>query len=316
MSATVTLTPGTLPPPGNPPPGCYANEQARFNAYVASIIAAITGSSEVSIGTDAPVDTSLLWVKTSSATGYPIAILTYSAAAAAWVRVTEIPTWGGITAGAGASYQVVNSPPYLTDISAYVVGKSYRCIANHASTGPSTFQVDALSVKNIKVRGNTDVAADSILNNQVIDLTYDGVNMQLSFPNLTVNDIITVIGELFYETATGSYQSIPILGGTVVFPHGLGVRPFGYGVNFICTDAGGDDDYAQNDSIPVTIAQIINSLSDDQLLGIWADETNVVFVNPADNPTGFIYLKNKAGVRFVMDQTKWKLQAWALKASA
>lgn len=315
MSATVTLTPGTLPPPGNPPPGCYPNEQARFVAYVAAIIATITGENEVYVGPTAPTDLDLVWVKTSGPTGYPIAILTYSADAASWVRVTEIPTWGGITAGAGASYQVVNSPPYLTDISAYVVGKTYRCIANHASTGASTFQVDGLSVKNIKIKGNSDVEAGSIANNQVIDLTYDGTNMQLSFPNLTVNDIITVLGQVFYETASGSYASIPILGGTVVFPHGLGVRPFSYGINLICTDAGGDNDYVQNDSVPAELAQTINSFSDDELLGIWADATNVNFVNPIDNPGGLIYLKNKAGTRFAINQTKWKLQAWALKAS-
>lgn len=314
MSATVELEAGSLPPPGNPPPGCYASEQDRFNAYVAAIVATITGDNDVYIGPTVPTDVSLLWVKTDGPTGAPIAILSYSADDASWVRITEIPTWGGITAGAGASYQVVNDPPYLTDAAAYVVGKSYRAIANHASTGASTFQVDSLTVIPIKVRGNVDLQADSILNNQVIDLTYDGTNMQLSFPNLTVNDIITVLGQVFYETATGSYNGIPAPGSPVVFPHGLGVRPFAYGVNFICTDAGGDDDYVENDSVKDSAAHVINSLADDEPFGVWADDTNVVFVNPVDNPGGFIYFKNKAGVRFAIDQSKWKLQAWALKA--
>lgn len=311
MSETVTLEPGELPPPA-----CYADEQERFNAYVAAIIATITGDNEVSIGPDAPSDTSLLWVKTNGPTGAPIAILTYSADDASWVRVAEIPTWGGITAGAGASYQIVNDPPYLTDAAAYVVGKTYRCIANHASVGASTFQVDSLSIKDIKIKGSDPVEADSIANNQVIDLTYDGVNMQLSFPNLTVNEIITVIGQLFYETGSSSYQSIPILGGSVVFAHGLGVRPFAFGVNFVCSDAGGDSDYSENDSVPSYGVQVINSTSDDQLTGVSADDTNVYFVNPLDNPSGNLFMLNKAGTRFTIDQTKWKLQAWALKASS
>jgi len=177
MSATVTLAPGTLIPPA-----CYTDEQARFNAYVAAIIATVTGTREVYIGSTVPTGpgaTSLLWIKTSSETGYPIAILTYSPDAAAWVRVAEIPTWGGLSSGSGASYHITNSPPYLTDISAYVVGKTYHFIANHASTGPSTFQVDSLAIKNIKIRGTADLIADSIVNNQVVDLTYDGINMQM-----------------------------------------------------------------------------------------------------------------------------------------
>ena len=177
MSATVILEPGELPPPA-----CYASEQDRFNAYVAAIIATVVGTREVYIGPNAPTDTTLLWIKTSSDTGYPIAIFTYSDDSATWIRVTEIPTWAGISAGAGATYQVVNNPPYLTDASAYVVGKIYRFIANHASTGPSTFQVDSLAIKNIKIRVSEDLIADSILNNQVVDLTYDGVNMQMLSP--------------------------------------------------------------------------------------------------------------------------------------
>lgn len=182
MSAEINLEPGILTAPGNPPPGCYASEQDRFNAYVAAIIATFSGDDEVYIGPDSPTDTSLLWIKTNGPTGAPIAILSYSADDASWVRVAEIPTWGGISTGAGASYQIVTDPPYLTDDAAYVVGKTYQFIANHASVGASTFQVGSLAIKNIKIRVSEDLIADSILNNQVVTLTYDGVNMQMLSP--------------------------------------------------------------------------------------------------------------------------------------
>lgn len=242
MSATVTLTPGTLPPPGNPPPGCYASEQDRFNAYVAAIIATITGSREVYIGPTAPSDLSLLWIKTSGPTGYPIAILTYSADAASWVRTTEIPTWGGISNGAGASYQVVIDPPYLTDATAYVVGKVYRFVANHESVGASTFQVNSLAIKNIKIRVTEDLVAKSILNNQVVDLTYDGVNMQMISPVGTLPPVPPTPPTPTPPNITSPLLNLPPswfafsadYNIDLTWPHGLAARPAHVSGTFVC----------------------------------------------------------------------------------
>ena len=75
----------------------------------------------------------------------------------------------------GASAYVVALTPAAT---AYTAGMEVNFKASNASTGASTINVNGLGVKTIKNRAGADLAANDIVANQIVHLTYDGTYFQ------------------------------------------------------------------------------------------------------------------------------------------
>lgn len=218
----VTLTPGVLPQPQ-----CYSDEQARFEAYVAAIITSLTGGLQWTASNTAPTDLTQYWLKTDTSNpGDPtyargLELLKWSVPDAAWVRVFSVPTSTGVIGGAGNSFTLTHTPPYITIGSAYRVGQIYVFISNQDITGAATLNIDGLGAKPIKKRVSEDLDANDILTDQMVSVIYDGTNFQmLSAVSITPSRATQF---LTYESGL---EPIPASGSSVTFSHNLGVKPW------------------------------------------------------------------------------------------
>jgi len=115
-------------------------------------------------------------------------------------------------------------------------------------------------------------------------------------------------------TADGSLVALPTGIGSasaVNIPHGLGARPRFVWVTLVCTDAGGDAGYAQNEEVEKDQFTFSEPTSE---LGVhycvrW-NATNVVVMEP-DNG-GVLCPHGSTGASTTPTKTKWKLRAVAI----
>lgn len=175
--ATITLTPGTLAPPA-----CYPTEQHRFDAYVAAILATITGGLQWEVGASAPTDNTLYWLRTD-ANNRPLEALKWSTTDGAWVRwlseLNNTATPGGVS----NAYTLTNAPSALAPAAiAYRPGTMYVFKATIANTGACTLAVDGHPPIAIKKRVTVDLEANDIMAGQVVIVVHDGTNFQLLSP--------------------------------------------------------------------------------------------------------------------------------------
>ena len=175
--ATITLTPGTLAPPA-----CYPTEQHRFDAYVAAILATITGGLQWEVGASPPTDNTLYWLRTD-ANNRPLEALKWSTTDGAWVRwlseLNNTATPGGVS----NAYTLTNAPSALAPAAiAYRPGTVYVFRATIANTGACTLAVDGHPPVAIKKRVTVDLQADDIMVGQVVIVVHDGANFQLLSP--------------------------------------------------------------------------------------------------------------------------------------
>ena len=175
--ATITLTPGVLPQPA-----CYGSEQDRFDAYVASIIAAISGGIQWVAQDSAPADLTLYWLRLDAA-GRPMEALKWSIPDGAWVRFKAEVINTATAGGAANAYTLTNSPA-MTAATAYAVGQAFTFKATFANTGTATLNVDGLGAKTIKkLGGASDLIQNDIITNQMVKVVYDGTNFQIVNPS-------------------------------------------------------------------------------------------------------------------------------------
>lgn len=260
--ATVTLTPGTLPPPA-----CYADEQDRFDAYVAAIIATITGTLQWTASDVAPVDLTQYWLRTDGsnpadpAVARGLELLKWSVPDGAWTRVFAIPNTTGTAGGAADAYTLTHTPPYLTTASAYRVGQVYVFKAIATNTGASTLNVDGLGTRTIKKRVTVDLEANDILADQMVSVMFDGTNFQLismgsrldaaAIAPGTEGQFLRTVGGVTVWAGSGLATTLGALatGTRRTVAHGLGATPTYFQWRLRCTDAGGDAGFTQNQEV-------------------------------------------------------------------
>lgn len=191
--ATVTLTPGTLPPPA-----CYPTEQARFDAYTAAILATISGGIQWQGGTGAPGDVSLYWLRQGLSGGPGLEPLKWSVPDAAWTRWLSSLHNTGTPGGSSNAYTYTQSPA-APPAEAYRLGATYIFKATFANTGAATLSVDGLPAVPIKRRSGTDLEAGDIEVGLVVVLVHDGTNFQMVTPTVAKK---TRFGYLYTEGNT------------------------------------------------------------------------------------------------------------------
>jgi len=85
-------------------------------------------------------------------------------------------SWGGTSTGSSNTYALTLVPA----ITAYPTGMRVRFIANHASTGAATLNIDSVGAVAIKRQdGSTALAAGDIISGDVIEVIHDGTNWRL-----------------------------------------------------------------------------------------------------------------------------------------
>jgi hypothetical protein len=299
----VVLTPGVLPQPQ-----CYADEQSRFEAYVAAIITSLTGGLQWTASTTAPTDLTQYWLKTDTSNpGDPtyargLEILKWSVPDAAWVRVFSVPSSTGVIGGVVNSFTLTHSPPYITAASAYRVGQVYVFIANNAITGASTLNVDGLGAKPIKKRVTVDLAENDILQDQMVSVIFDGTNFQMlseastydlsNFPGGEFGEVLKMVGP--YPTTSVDWDSVTFStaeslassiaeGAQVVIPHDLGVVPGLLELRWKCKEA--DGGYVALQEIPASYTYLVGGGG--QKFSAYADADNIYIQNSVGTVAAF-----------------------------
>jgi hypothetical protein len=316
----INLTAGVLPPPA-----CFASEQDRLDAFAAAMIAQFATSPEWAANAVAPANLGLYWLRLD-ANGNPVEVLKYNTTApAGWARLTTQFTYG-VGGGAANVYTVTLSPASPGVNQAYRTGATYAFGAASANTGASTLSIDGLAAKAITKYGTVPLVANDIVNGQMCVVVYDGTRFQLLNPGLNIgpaafapgtdrqflrtNSTPATVWENGYITPVANYQAFPAAGGSVTFTHGFSVDPLSWDIGIICTDAGGDAGYAQNDCISA------RSLSWTTNYGIavtcFSNTTSIGMVRAAG--TANIWVNSKStGVPTAIDESKWKVMARAIR---
>lgn len=234
--ASVTLTPGTLPPPA-----CYPTEQDRFNAYVAAIIATVTGGLQWEVGASAPTDNTLYWLRTDT-NGRPLEALKWSVTDGAWVRwlseLNNTATPGGVS----NAYTLTNAPSALAPAAiAYRPGTVYVFRATIANTGACTLAVDGHPPVAIKKRVTVDLEANDITTGKIVMLVHDGTNFQMISPERPP--------AAPYEKATTEILGLPSPGTSASNGHGLTAPAEWWKGRLACVTA--EHGYAIGDEIEI-----------------------------------------------------------------
>lgn len=97
---------------------------------------------------------------------------------------------------------------------AYTTGMRFTFKAGTANTGSATLNVNSLGAKTIKKNYNTDLATGDIAANQIIEVVYDGTNMQM---------VSQRAGGIFASGTTT--KNAADASATQTIAHGLGTTP-------------------------------------------------------------------------------------------
>lgn len=299
----VVLTPGVLPQPQ-----CYADEQSRFEAYVAAIITSLTGGLQWTASTTAPTDLTQYWLRTDTSNpGDPtyargLEILKWSVPDAAWVRVFSVPSSTGVIGGVVNSFTLTHTPPYITAASAYRVGQVYVFIANAAITGAVTLNVDGLGAKAIKKRVSLDLAAGDILEDQMVSVIFDGTNFQMLsdtsnvdlsyFPEGEFGEVLKTVGP--YPALSVAWDSVTFStvetfaddiaeGAKLTIPHDFGVVPGFLELRWKCEEP--DGEYVKGQEIPNSDTYLL--AGGGTKYSCYADATNIYILNSVSTVAKF-----------------------------
>ena len=98
-------------------------------------------------------------------------------------------------------------------VTAYNAGLRIRLKAANANTGAATVNVSGLGVKNILRSDGTALQSGDIKANQILDLTYDGTNFQLSmaFAEMSAAGVATKISQAGNITVNGSLTATSLV---------------------------------------------------------------------------------------------------------
>lgn len=127
-------------------------------------------------------------------------------------NLTTVQTYDYAADAVGTDAYAITVTPAPT---AYVTGQTFTFKAGTANTGACTLNVNSLGAKTIKKNYNSDLATGDILANQIVQVTYDGTNMQLVSPSS--QPALFAQGQTSRAAASGD--------GDITIAHGLGVTP-------------------------------------------------------------------------------------------
>ncbi len=107
------------------------------------------------------------------------------------------------------AYAITPSPA----ITAYAAGQEFTFKAGTANTGAATLNVNGLGAKTIKKSVTTDLSTGDILANQIVEVVYDGTNMQMTSTLPTPTSFSTInISTIFETDARFSTTGSPVFG--------------------------------------------------------------------------------------------------------
>lgn len=156
------------------------SDSPQFFQYLKEYIdsVAIAGAPNASTTTKGIVEiATLAEINANTGTGGTAAVLTVDPATLVTSKYGRGTNYYGYAADAGANdtYAITCSPAPT----AYTAGDRFTFKANTANTGAATLNVNSLGAKTIKKNYNGDLSNNDILANQIVEVVYDGTNMQI-----------------------------------------------------------------------------------------------------------------------------------------
>lgn len=137
------------------------------------------------------------------------------------------------------------------------------------------------------------IADDAIVNAHILDGTI--TNAKLATP---------------YTTFTEGSLTVPTSGTPATRPHGLGAVPTIVQAYLVCTDAGGDRGYTQNQEVAIT--SFISNSSESPAFTVAKDATNII-VQPRNTSSAPRILVASDGDYATITLSKWRLKVVAVK---
>lgn len=127
-------------------------------------------------------------------------------------NLTTVQTYDYAASSGGSDTYAITVTPAPT---VYVTGQVFRFKADVANTGAATLNVNSLGAKTIKKQVSADLTTGDILANQIVEVIYDGTNMQLV--SLSSSPVTYATGQTSRAAGAGD--------GDITIAHGLGVTP-------------------------------------------------------------------------------------------
>lgn len=221
--AEIDLTPGVLPPPA-----CYPTEQDRFDAYVAAIIASISGGIEWEASQTAPTDLTLYWLRLDS-NNRPIEALKWSTTDGAWVRWSSEAITTGASGGVANAYTLTNTPA-MTSPTAMRPGQLYGMFVAATNTTAVTLNIDGVGAFPIRLPDDATalVAGDLVTGQGIIVMVNQAGN---AFLLMSPTSNVAAHGSMLLNSSGAGNFTVP--GGV-------------FSVTVQCVGGGGGGDFTDN----------------------------------------------------------------------
>jgi len=194
---------------------------------------AVINTNFTNLNTD-KIETSYLDTDTSLTTNSDVRIPTQKAVKA-YVDATANPTGASWNAYAVDSVGTDSYAITVSTMTTYTSGQTFKFKAGTANTGACTLNINGLGAKTIKKAGSLDLDTGDIVANQIVEVTYDGTNMQMVSPN-NVRKFSTGIASKNVADASTT-QNIA---------HGLGIAPSKVRFSMVVATGGADRIFTMN----------------------------------------------------------------------
>lgn len=282
--ASLTLTPGTLPQPA-----CYANDQERFEAYTAAIVAAITGGVQWEAQSSAPVDLTEYWWQID-ASGRPIGVRKYVPADGKWEPPIPYPIRPDAVGGTGNAITLSNTPTFNSG-SCFLTGRRFVFLSPGANTGAVTLAVDGLAAKPVVKQSGDALEANDILAGQIVDVVYNLTAdwFELQTPPKAFSLTAAAIRTMFTE-GTGP---VPGAGSSGTISHAVAAVPVLWSLRLRCKTA--EAGYSVDDEVdPISVLSDQGSGASIPSFSYGIDDSAVTILRHTQPGSGGIRIHSKS----------------------
>jgi hypothetical protein len=281
--ASIKLQPGTLNPPA-----CYENEQLRFEAFVAKIVATIIGGLQWETQQGAPVDLGIYWLRQNS-DGRSRGPRRYNTTDGRWVPWLEMPIIPDSSGGVANAYTATTGHSLVTG-SVRLTGRRIVFTAVADNTGACTLDVDGTGAIPIVRDGEDPLESGDIVADALYEVIFNAAGggrweMATQIPALAVSTPTYVETPEFAIPAASSFVEVN---------HSQAKKPFEVRVVAICKTS--IDGYAVDDEIDITgmTADVDSGDEDGAAYNVSANTSKItVSANKADQ--GQLYVARTGG---------------------
>lgn len=293
--SSIKLQPGTLSPPA-----CYDSEQARFEAYVAKIVATSIGGLQWETQQGAPVDLGVYWLRSTS-DGRARGPRAYNTVDGRWVPWME-GRWVPDSSGGAANAYTATTGHNLLAGTIQRTGVKVLFVPVATNTGASTLNVDGTGAIAITRHGAAALQPGDLPLNSIAEVVFNASGPRWELATPVPPATATAVT---YLALTGA---VPAAGAVTTLPHGQFKAPEFMDAKLVCT--ADDRGYSINDEVNLESFFWTGSNAGTPAFTVERDTTNVRVIRLSDAPQ-VVYVTAKGGgaaYGTAADMSKWSLK--------